>query len=379
MFRAPLFLFLICTVFFGISVVAEESSFANKNGLQIGGYFDLYYLYNFNKPAPVTSPDASHPAMPAPNNQYRVFDIYHDNIDVALAEVTLQKKQDDVTFSIALDFGHNADVLSPNDEVSKHITQAYLSYQPHQLPQLTLVAGKMLTHMGLEVPRAKDNWNYSRSLLFGYAFPFWHTGVGAKYAFLDGKLTAAAYLYNNTQGLYATNRSKTIGAQLQYAPNQDLTLTYNFLSGPEADASGNTRTRAVHELIGKYQIAENWAIAADGAFGTLRRFYADGRPGTWLSGFVALKWTNGFFSLSPRFEMYVDKSGATIQVAGINTTAVPQRIDSETLTASFACGKGLETRLEFRHDHSTADVFSNGNGRLLNSQSTVTSALLYEF
>lgn len=371
MFRVLHTTFLVCFFLCSALGYAED--------LKIGGYLDLYYLYNFNKPAPVTPPDSSHLAMPTPNNQYRVFDVYHDNMDLALAELTLQKKQDDVTIFLAFDFGHNADILSPNDEVTKHVSQAYLSYQPHQLPQLTLLAGKMLTHMGLEVPRAKDNWNYSRSLLFGYAFPFWHTGIGAKYALFDGVLTVSAYLYNNTQGLYATNRSKTIGAQVQYVPTKELTFIYNFLSGPEADTAGNTRTRAVHELIGKYEITPNFALAADGALGSLRRFYADGKPGIWLSGYVALKWKLGFFSLSPRYEVYVDKSGATIQLEGVNTPAVPQRLDSQTVTASFDCGSGFETRLEFRRDHSTANVFVNGNDRLLSSQSTVTGALLYEF
>ena len=39
----------------------------------------------------------------------------------------------------AFDVGHNADILSPYDNVSKYVTQAFLTYQPHELPRLTLV------------------------------------------------------------------------------------------------------------------------------------------------------------------------------------------------------------------------------------------------
>jgi hypothetical protein len=373
-------IFLISTLLLCRFAFAEDITIGEgKNPIKINGYLDLYYTYNFNQPAPVTPPTATNPNMPAPQNQYRVFDIYHDDINLALAEITLQKKQDEVSVFLALDFGHNADVLSPNDNVSKHVTQAYLTYQPHELPRLTLTAGKMLTHMGFEVPRAKDNWNYSRSLLFGFAFPFWQTGIGAKYSFLKETLFISAFLYNNTQGLYTTNRSKAFGAQINWKPLSNLDFFYNLLSGPEADNEGTTRQRYVHEVIGKWQINEQWAIAGDAAFGSLHNYYADGRSGSWVSGYGALKWKRGWFSLSPRFEMYVDKSGATIQVEQISTAAVPQRIDSTTLTASFDCGKGFETRLEGRYDHSTADVFVGGDGRLLGDQATATAAILYEF
>ena len=37
--------------------------------------------------------------------------------------------------------------------------------------------GKFVTSAGAEVIEAKDNWNYSRSLLFVNAIPYWHFGA----------------------------------------------------------------------------------------------------------------------------------------------------------------------------------------------------------
>ena len=37
--------------------------------------------------------------------------------------------------------------------------------------------GKFVTSAGAEVIESKDNWNYSRSLLFAYAIPYWHFGA----------------------------------------------------------------------------------------------------------------------------------------------------------------------------------------------------------
>jgi hypothetical protein len=51
--------------------------------------------------------------------------------------------------------------------------QAYVSVK---LPaDVVLDAGKFVTNAGAEVIEAKDNWLYSRSLLFGFAVPFTHT------------------------------------------------------------------------------------------------------------------------------------------------------------------------------------------------------------
>jgi hypothetical protein len=55
--------------------------------------------------------------------------------------------------------------------------QAYVSLK---LPaDIVLDAGKFVTNTGAEVIEAKDNWMYSRSILFGWAIPFTHTGVRA--------------------------------------------------------------------------------------------------------------------------------------------------------------------------------------------------------
>jgi len=55
---------------------------------------------------------------------------------------------------------------------------------------LDIIFGKWVTTMGAEVIDAPGNWLYSRSMLFGYAIPFTHTGL---------KLT---YYFNPTNNVY---------------------------------------------------------------------------------------------------------------------------------------------------------------------------------
>ena len=48
---------------------------------------------------------------------------------------------------------------------------------------LQINVGKFVTPAGAEVIETKDNWNYSRGLLFALAIPYFHFGTSAKYAF----------------------------------------------------------------------------------------------------------------------------------------------------------------------------------------------------
>jgi hypothetical protein len=60
----------------------------------------------------------------------------------------------------------------------RHIQQAYLTATKDKL---TFDFGKFVTPLGAEVIETKDNWNYTRGLLFTWAIPFTHLGARATY------------------------------------------------------------------------------------------------------------------------------------------------------------------------------------------------------
>lgn len=340
---------------------------ANAEDLKVKGLFDFNYAYNLNNP----SPD------PAGNNRYRVFDIYHDTMNVSLVNLTVSKTEGQA--GVVLDFvaGHTADILSPNDETSKHIAQAFVHFTPKDHQSLKISAGKMFTHLGFETVKAKENWNYSRAMLFGYAIPFWHTGLAINYSWIPEKLSSGFYLYNETNGLYELNRNKDLGAQLKW--NQGLVeLTYNVLTGTESTPSDGTRNRTLHELIATGFITPQWSYAFDFVLGELQRAKASGHNAEWYSWTAALKWKPGKFYVSPRIEDYIDRSGVSIEPSSGSKPALPQRIRSGALTASYDCGDGLETRLEYRIDRSSSGTFTGDGGQTFSSQQTVTWAVLYE-
>ena len=69
-------------------------------------------------------------------------------------------------------------------------------------------AGKFVTPMGAEVIESQDNWNYARSILFGYAIPFYHVGLRATYP-VNHKVALGAQLVNGWNNASENNGDKT--------------------------------------------------------------------------------------------------------------------------------------------------------------------------
>ena len=94
---------------------------------------------------------------------------------------------------------------------------------------LQIDVGKFVTPAGAEVIETNQNWNYSRSLLFYDAIPYYHFGARAKYTFND-KWSITGYATNGWNNVVTTNTGKTGGFSLAWNATKKITLTEN-LSG----------------------------------------------------------------------------------------------------------------------------------------------------
>src|SRR6059036_3903079 len=193
---------------------------------ELSGFVDGYYGYNFNTPA-------TRKAGPE-----RTFDVNHNSFSLNLAELSLEKKPTSDSrggFRFDLDYGPTQDIVNATEpsgpHVFRNIGQAYLSYQADVGKGLQIDFGKFVTALGFEVIKTRDDWNYSRSLLFSLAIPFYHMGVRATYA-LNDKVALAGFLVNGWNNTVATIDKKTVGAQVTVKPTSALALTETYLGGP---------------------------------------------------------------------------------------------------------------------------------------------------
>ena len=170
----------------------------------------------------------------------------HNTFSLSLAEVAFAKgvtPESRVGFRADLDFGKTADLVaayepeSDGREIYKHIQQAYVSLLTGKV---TWDAGKFVTPIGAEVIESQDNWNYTRSILFGYAIPFYHVGVRATVAASD-KVSFAGYLVNGWNNSSELNGAKTVALNVTLKPSSHFSWYLNYMGGKEVEG-GDTRS-----------------------------------------------------------------------------------------------------------------------------------------
>lgn len=352
---------------------------------EFSGYVDVYYQ---------SSPQAHDPTAPATGPAYlegRVFDTHHNQFTLNMVELSAKRKVGDVTLRVDLGFGHMVDALAGNgtlsngqpaatnsEEPTRNITQAFVTYSPSKVPNLSFTAGKFATHMGYEVTRAKDNWQYSRSLTFNYGIPFWHEGLSVNYGFIPGTLVATVYLLNAWDGRISTemNKSPTAGLNINTTPIEGLSVNYNYIGGLET-ADGR---REAHEINFSYAIIKEMSLAADYVLGTQEKAFA-AEDAKWSGIAVYLKYSPvDWYSLSPRYEVFDDSDKGYILGTSAATPATKHKIASLTVSNNFLIGDGLEARLEYRTDRSDADgYFKDRKGAATKLQNSYAVALLYSF
>ena len=275
-----------------------------------------------------------------------------------MAEVVIQKPAEPVGFRFDLDFGPTTDLIHTDasgkvNESLKHIQQALVTVIVPVGKGLTINAGKMVTHMGAEVIESQNNVNYTRSILFAYAIPYYHIGVSASYPFADN-FTATGYLYNgwnSSLGGLDNNTDKTLGFSLAWSPKSDLQIIGNWIGGAEETTTFNKRY--VFEGIVNYSASDKLAISVDGNYGYERSISND--LFIWKGISATGKYTiNNSWAVSARAEIFSDPEGFT--------TGTIQDIKEITLTGEYKYADNLLLRLEYRRDFSNTAVFESSTG-----------------
>jgi hypothetical protein len=304
----------------------------------VSGFVDGYFSYNMVRPMTHT-------------NSLRNFDVTENQFALSNAEVSVTRLATPVGFRIDLDLGPTNDLVQSGATGSiANIGQAYLTYVVPAGSGLTVDVGKFVTHMGYEVIKAKDNPNYSRSLLFAFSIPYYHLGARASYP-VSAALTVSAFLYNSYNGL-TVNTGKTFGFQGILAVTPALSITGNWIGGPALPDSVSKKFRNVANLIVALQATEKLSLAVDAVYG--QENLPEGIA-LWRGAAAYLKYSfNDVSSLALRGELYSDPAGFT--------TGRSQDLGEATLTYEYRPASSLILRGEYRYDASTASVFDGDAG-----------------
>ena len=320
--------------------------------ISMTGFIDFYYSHNFANPA-----DRA--------NKYRNFDVSSKEFNLSLAELVVQRPAEPVGFRLDLDFGPTTDLVHTGDsmkinETYKYIQQAYLSVVVPIGKGLTINGGKMVTHMGAEVIESYLNINYSRSLLFAYAIPYYHVGICALYPFSE-KFSVTGYIMNGWNRSTENNTKKTFGGSVSWLPKDNLNIIGNWIGGAEETNTDNRRN--VLEAIMNYTAGNNLSFVFDGVYGNERLLTNDIQiwKGTAITGKYSF---SDITALALRAEVFSDPQGYM--------TGTAQDLKEITLTYEFKYLSNLILRLEYRRDWSTVNTFNNSDGiNKIDNQNTI--------
>src|SRR5262245_7414434 len=320
--------------------------------LELTSFVDAYYGYAFNKV----------------DSSLRNFDVQHNTFAISLVEVAAEKKvstDSRVGFRADIDYGPTADMVAAfepsatGQDVFKHLQQGYLSVLAGS--KLQLDAGKFVTPAGAEVIESKDNWNYSRSLLFALAIPYYHVGLRAAYPVTD-KLSLSGYFVNGWNNGSENNSGKTFALGATLKPNAKLTVVANYMTGPEQPDNTDSWRRLFDTTL-TFAATPKRSLMANYDYG---RDTLAGAPVTWtgLAAYARLQATKRW-AISPRFEWLDDTDGCM--------TGTSQKLRELTVTSDHKIAGELQARVEYRYDFSDQAFFAtSGSTTKKKSQSTLS-------
>src|SRR5208282_4652081 len=233
------------------------------------GFVDAYYGQNFNNPATQT-------------NGLRFFDGATNQFGLNLVELVVDKTPDASNgrtgYHVALGFGQAMNVVNGSEpkaglSFDQYLKEAYFSYLAPVGKGMEVDVGKFVTPFGAEVIETKDDWNYSRSLLFTYAIPYFHFGMRAKYAFND-KYSLTGFFVNGWNDVIDNNTGKSYGMSFGWNPNKKFGITQTFMAGPEQNNTTST-WRQLHDTVITYSPNSKLSFMVNGDYGRGDRIAAD--------------------------------------------------------------------------------------------------------
>lgn len=293
----------------------------------------------------------------------RVFDFERNSLNLQAIDLQLARTPEN-GFGGLLDvtLGKDADTIAAYGTINKtrgpangvdkrgDVTQAFAYYGAGPL---SVIAGKYVTLSGAEVIKSAGNTNYSRSILFGYAIPFTHTGVRATYKLSDA-VSLVGGVNQGWDAVQDTNSDKTLELQVGVTPSKSMSLLFTGYSGkervtnyPRSDVNG---TRNLLDVVATFNVSDPLTLILNYDYATQDGASASGGKAKWqgLAGYVNYQLSEQW-RLSVRAEYFDDKDGYR--------TGVIQKWKEATATLAYLPNKNLELRAEVRGDRSDRQAF----------------------
>jgi hypothetical protein len=347
---------LIVLLLHSIWVFAQNDSLKN---LTFNAYAELYYSYDFAKPANNEKPDFIY-------NHKR-----HNEINANLIIIKTNYSNTNLRANLGLMTGNYSRYnLSSESVWARHLFEANVGIKLAKVQNLWLDAGVLPSHIGFESAISADCWNLTRSILAENS-PYYETGIKLGYSTKKGNLNLAFLVLNGWQRIKRLNfiQKPSFGIQVTYKPSEKLLLNYSNFTGTDIQSNLNA-LRTFHNFYMQFAMSKKLGMIAGFDIGSDKYNSID--YGTWYSPVLIMRYSvSEKIKLAMRGEYYNDKNRIIIPTNKLNGL----RISGISGNFDYRISKKLQFRIEGKV-YSAAEREFNNN---LNENYSVTSNVTLSF
>lgn len=330
----------------------NESSWQEEPEINISGFLDIFYVYDFNEPQGTQR-------QPFLFNHNR-----HNEFNVNLAMMKLGLNNAKYRANLALHAG-----TYPNDNYAaepgllKTIYEANVGISLNKKNSLWLDAGVFSSHIGFESAISMDNMTLTRSLS-AESSPYFLSGAKLTYSIND-KWEFAAILTNGWQRIQRVegNSLLSLGTQVNYHSTDKVTLNWSSFIGTD-DPDSTRRMRYFNHFYGQFQLSNKFSLIAGFDIGIQQTSKGASTYDNWYVPIIIGQYSiNDAWKFAVRVEYFHDETGVIIPtgtVNGFQTTGFSLNID-------YSPVQNLMWRIEGRGFTSQDAVFENQSGMTNNN------------
>ncbi len=329
-----------------------------RDGIDIYLLGDVFGDLNFNHPA-----DGY--------NQLYNFDDKANTATLNFAKVSFEKASGILGFRVDAGAGRTVDLISASDSAPKgfrYLEQMYVEFRPPKAHGIEIDFGKFVTSAGAEVIESNNNWNYSRSLLFALAIPYYHFGVRATIP-VSKTFTTGVQVVNGWNSLGTNNGFQTVGVVGNFTFKK-VTWANTYYTGPQQEGV-LTSYRQIFDTNLLLNPNAKTNIYFNFDYGTDKVSLVPRQKWTGFAAAGRYQLTKRF-AVAPRVEIFGDLNGFA--------TGVAQNVTEVTATGEMKITDWLVSRLEYRRDMADKPYFDRGAGVMVaKDQSTAALAFIAFF
>lgn len=336
-------------------------------GIQLGGYLDVSYTYDFNDPDNANNAIGGR-AFATDDNQIQLdaFQLYIDKLPKDIGEVGFR-------FDILA--GEDArsiyfeDLFGNNQTNDINIYQAFISYIAPIGNGLTIDVGRFAASAGYESIESPRNDQFSRGLLFTEVQPWTTTGLRMTYA-INEQWEVSGGINEGWDEVDDNNEAWTFTGAVRWMPTESICIQDTVYYGPEHN-NDNSNYRLLNDILAKWDINESWTVGVNFDYLNDEEPVGFQDEELWgLGGYVRYN-VNEALYLALRGEWIDDNDGWI-------TGAIDEEMWEVTATLGYTVTEGLLTRLEYRHDNAESAFFNDEN-TTDDQQDTIAVEVIYSF